>query len=110
MREGSAGNVLRFLDLARETVRMRNTDTLDGHERPPQPLVLCPENLEKIQLVAGNIHQGTLENFDASEGVAIGQRMADNLGLSLGDSITLISPDGDVTPLGTTPRSRAGRE
>jgi hypothetical protein len=28
----------------------------------------------------------------------------ENLGLVLGDTITLISPDGDVTPLGTTPR------
>jgi lipoprotein-releasing system permease protein len=30
--------------------------------------------------------------------------MADNLGLALGDMVTLISPDGDVTPMGTTPR------
>jgi lipoprotein-releasing system permease protein len=33
--------------------------------------------------------------------------MADNLGLALGDSITLVSPDGDVTPFGTTPRVKA---
>jgi hypothetical protein len=37
--------------------------------------------------------------FDA-EGVAIGRRMAKNLGLVLGDTITLISPDGDITPMG----------
>ncbi|TIY09973.1 MAG: FtsX-like permease family protein, partial [Mesorhizobium sp.] len=43
---------------------------------------------------------------DTSEGVAIGSRMADNLGLVLGDTITLIAPDGDVTPLGTTPRMK----
>ena len=35
------------------------------------------------------------------------QRMAEKLGLVLGDTITLISPDGDVTPLGTTPRVKA---
>jgi lipoprotein-releasing system permease protein len=33
--------------------------------------------------------------------------MAENLGLSLGDSINLISPDGDATPFGTTPRMKA---
>ncbi|OWK21600.1 hypothetical protein AJ88_17735 [Mesorhizobium amorphae CCBAU 01583] len=38
--------------------------------------------------------------------MAIGKRMAENLGLVLGDTITLISPDGDVTPLGTTPRMK----
>ena len=65
------------------------------------------EDLAKISLVAGNIREGSLVGFDTSEGVAIGKRMADNLGLILGDSITLVSPDGDVTPLGTTPRVKA---
>lgn len=64
-------------------------------------------DLAKVELVAGNIRQGTLENFDASEGVAIGQRLADSLGLVLGESVTLISPEGDVTPIGTTPRVKS---
>ena len=57
-----------------------------------------------MTLVASNIKQGSLEGFDGGEGVAIGTRMAEALGLVVGDTITLISPDGDVTPLGTTPR------
>lgn len=64
------------------------------------------DDLGKIDIVAKNIKQGSLADFDAGEGVAIGKRMADNLGLTLGDTITLISPDGDVTPLGTTPRMK----
>ncbi|MEO5758318.1 MAG: lipoprotein-releasing ABC transporter permease subunit [Mesorhizobium sp.] len=62
------------------------------------------EDLSKIAIVADNIKQGTLDGFDTGESVAIGKRMAENLGLTLGDTISLISPDGDVTPLGTTPR------
>ncbi len=62
------------------------------------------EDLAKVSMVSDNIRFGTLENFDESEGVAIGSRMANNLGLAPGDTITLISPDGDVTPLGTMPR------
>jgi lipoprotein-releasing system permease protein len=65
------------------------------------------EDLAKTELVANNIRQGSIANFDKSEGVAIGTRMAENLGLRLGDQITLFSPDGDVTPLGTTPRVKA---
>jgi lipoprotein-releasing system permease protein len=65
------------------------------------------DDLGKLSLVANNIKQGSLVGFDAGEGVAIGTRMAESLGLVLGDSITLISPDGDVTPLGTTPRVKA---
>ncbi len=62
------------------------------------------DDLAKLSVVANNIKQGSIVGFDSSEGVAIGQRMANNLGLILGDTITLISPDGDVTPLGATPR------
>lgn len=62
------------------------------------------EDLGRMALVGNNIRQGSLAGFDQSESVAIGSRMAENLGLSLGDVLTLISPDGDVTPLGTTPR------
>jgi len=64
-------------------------------------------DLAKIELVAKNIRQGTLEGFDTSEGVAIGTRMADNLGLGLGDALTLVAPDGDITPMGTNPRVKA---
>lgn len=65
------------------------------------------EDIKRIESVAGNLRWGTLDGFDTGEGVAIGQRMANNLGLLLGDSITLISPEGDVTPFGTTPRVKA---
>ncbi|MER8368549.1 lipoprotein-releasing ABC transporter permease subunit [Mesorhizobium sp. M0991] len=64
------------------------------------------EDLGKITIVANNIKEGSIVGFDTGEGVAIGSRMAENLGLVLGDTITLISPEGDVTPLGTTPRMK----
>jgi lipoprotein-releasing system permease protein len=64
------------------------------------------EDLAKVQLVANNIKQGTLEGFDTSEGIAIGTRMAQSLGVSLGDGIQLISPEGDVTPFGVTARQK----
>ncbi len=33
--------------------------------------------------------------------------MAENLGLSIGDTLRVISPDGDVTPFGVNPRVKA---
>jgi len=65
------------------------------------------QDLKKVDLVAKDLRQGTLDGFDQSGGVAIGTRMAENLGISLGDAVTLVSPDGDVTPFGTTPRVKA---
>ncbi|MBJ6131805.1 lipoprotein-releasing ABC transporter permease subunit [Ochrobactrum sp. Q0168] len=68
---------------------------------------LREEDLEKLKLVSGNIRQGTLQGFDQSGGVAIGTRMAENLGLAVGDTLRVISPDGDVTPFGVNPRVKA---
>ncbi len=62
------------------------------------------QDIKQFPLVAGNIRQGTLDGFDTTGGVAIGARMAENLGLGLGDILTLVSPEGDVTAFGTTPR------
>lgn len=64
-------------------------------------------DLKKMPSIAANIKQGTLDGFDTKEGVAIGTRMAASLGLGLGGDITIISPEGDVTPFGTTPRVKA---
>jgi lipoprotein-releasing system permease protein len=61
-------------------------------------------DLARLPSVANNIRQGTLEGFDAGQGVAIGRRLADQLSLRVGDSVTLVAPRGAVTPMGTTPR------
>ncbi|MEJ1161417.1 lipoprotein-releasing ABC transporter permease subunit [Prosthecomicrobium sp. N25] len=65
------------------------------------------EDLDKITLVSGNVQQGTLEGFDQSKGVAVGEKLAEKLGLRLGDPITIVTPRGNVTPMGVTPRVKA---
>jgi len=39
-----------------------------------------------------------------STNVAVGSRLAENLGVQLGDTITIINPQGRSTPFGTVPR------
>lgn len=63
-------------------------------------------DMAKLDLVYNNVRYGTLEGFDEADGVAIGRRMADNLGLAVGDGIQLVAPEGDVTPFGVTPRQK----
>lgn len=65
---------------------------------------LTEEKLKTLSLVAENIRQGSLDAFEGDNGVAIGAIMARNLGLGLGDTLTLIAPEGDVTAFGTSPR------
>jgi lipoprotein-releasing system permease protein len=64
-------------------------------------------DLDKLASVAKNVKQGTLEGFDEGQGLAIGKRLADQLSLRAGDNLTLVSPRGAVTPMGTTPRIKA---
>jgi lipoprotein-releasing system permease protein len=63
-------------------------------------------DLKAMSVVSANVTQGTLDGFDEG-GVAVGARLAQNLGLSLGDNITLLSPRGAITPFGTAPRVAA---
>ncbi|NIX77446.1 lipoprotein-releasing ABC transporter permease subunit [Microvirga terricola] len=65
------------------------------------------EDIHRIDSIAGNVRQGTLDNFDGSEGVAIGRRLAESLSLQAGDTLTLITPRGASTPFGTAPRVKA---
>src|ERR1700759_30885 len=61
-------------------------------------------DLARLGSIANNTQQGPLEGFDEGQGVAIGARLAEQLSVHAGDNVTLVSPRGAVTPLGTTPR------
>jgi lipoprotein-releasing system permease protein len=54
---------------------------------------------------AGAEAYGDLARFD--EGVAMGSVLARNLGLTVGDKVRLINPNGARTPMGTSPRVNA---
>jgi lipoprotein-releasing system permease protein len=61
-------------------------------------------DLARLGSIANNIQAGTLDGFDQGQGVAIGQRLAEQLSLQVGDNLTLVSPKGASTPMGITPR------
>ena len=65
-----------------------------------------PEDFRVRPTLARNIVRGSAENF-GEDRIAIGARMAQRLGLSVGDQLTLIAPQGNVTAFGTVPRMRS---
>ncbi len=81
-----------------------------------QPLLVTYEGRVEAALVRGNT-QDDIEKLgektvvgdmarvqpDASV-VAIGARMAENIGARVGDTVTIINPAGRTTPFGTVPR------
>jgi lipoprotein-releasing system permease protein len=64
------------------------------------------EDLNSIPAISSNIRSGSLINFSANGGIAIGKRLANSLGVQIGDSIKILSPNGPHTPFGQTPRSK----
>jgi len=65
------------------------------------------ENLKKLDLLYNSAEQGGFDQWDESRGVAIGYRLAQTLGVGIGDQVQIINPDGAMTPFGSTPQIRS---
>lgn len=64
------------------------------------------EDIRKNATIGENVLSGSLASLTpGSEKVGLGVRLAESLGLRVGDGITIISPEGRTTPFGTVPRS-----
>ncbi len=60
---------------------------------------------QDIARLGPKVKAGTLAELKPDAGnVAIGARLAENLGARVGDTITIINPQGRSTPFGTVPR------
>jgi lipoprotein-releasing system permease protein len=68
---------------------------------------ISPGDLARTRIVSGNITTGTLKSFGQGEYggdvIAMGERLAQTLGVGPGDLVTLISPSGAATAFGGAP-------
>jgi lipoprotein-releasing system permease protein len=71
---------------------------------------IAPADLSRLTIVSSNLVGGSLNNWGKGEyggdEIAMGSRLAQDLGLLPGDSVELISPTGAATPFGTSPRRK----
>ena len=65
------------------------------------------EDIKRLPGIAGNVRRGTLEGFDTAGGVAIGAKMAEQLSVRVGDTISVLTARGAATPFGVAPRIKA---
>jgi lipoprotein-releasing system permease protein len=65
------------------------------------------EDLKARPDLADAIVGGSLDDLTGQDAIMIGSRLAANFRLSVGDKITLVSPKGKVTAIGTVPRVRS---
>ena len=64
-----------------------------------------PDDIRARKLVADHIVAGSLADF-GDDNIAIGDRLAQRLGVTVGGQVTLISPEGTDTAFGTMPRMK----
>jgi lipoprotein-releasing system permease protein len=64
------------------------------------------DDLLKKPTIADNIVMGSLDHFEGRDAMILGDALARRLGVAVGQSVTLISPDGYQTVMGSVPRSK----
>ena len=70
-----------------------------------------PELEQYVTDVAESVHRGSLFDLERADGpvlggVVIGEGVAESLGAFVGDEITLVTPNGTLSPMGMMPRPR----
>ncbi len=66
-----------------------------------------PDDLRAKTLVSEAIVRGALDDFAEPTSAVLGQRLARSLGLTVGDTFRLLSPQGSVADFRTAPRTQA---
>jgi len=65
-------------------------------------------DVEARPIIAKNIVAGSLNDYGGErDGILIGARLAQQLGVRVGDAVTLVSPSGNTTVMGTVPRLKS---
>ncbi len=65
------------------------------------------ESIKKLPVLFHSAEMGGWDGWDQSRGVALGYRLAQKLGVSIGDPVTIVTPNGATTPFGSTPQIRS---
>ncbi|MDF2096253.1 lipoprotein-releasing ABC transporter permease subunit [Aquibaculum arenosum] len=68
---------------------------------------MAPEDLERRQQLVSKVVGGRVSDFGRDGGLLAGSRLAQQLGVGAGGDITLLSPQGSETAIGTVPRMKA---
>ena len=68
---------------------------------------VTPEHEDKVEELAQHMAAGSLDALKPGEfGIVLGIDLARSLGVFVGDKVTVIAPEGQVTPAGVLPRLR----
>jgi lipoprotein-releasing system permease protein len=91
-------------------VNVQGMLTYDGSVRGALIRGILPEREERVAEFGNHIKSGTLEALKPGDfGIVLGAELARALAVMVGDKLTLIAPQGQVTPAGIMPRLKQFR-
>jgi lipoprotein-releasing system permease protein len=73
---------------------------------------ITPDSELRVSETLRHLKQGTIERLDSADGlpgIILGSRMAEETGMVLNSNVTVISPQGTLTPFGPRPGSQRFR-
>ena len=115
---GDSKTLVKFDELKNQIVQLNNvikvTPVIEGqvmvsaNQRSNGAVVrgMREIDIKTRTIISSNISHGSIIGMNNRISVIIGSRMAQSLGVNVGDEIKLISPDGNITPFGTIPRMK----
>lgn len=76
-----------------------------GNSVPVLVTGILPEQESRVSQMASHIVQGSFDELQPKTfGIVIGEAIAENLGLGMGDKVLLFTPQANASPLGIIPR------
>lgn len=78
----------------------------NGRALGAQVTAIPYKDFAKRELFSNGVQEGSLAALEEGQGVILGARLAENLGLRVGSTVTLISPQGRSTIAGFIPRMK----
>ncbi len=80
----------------------------EGQTNPVEVFGILPGEQSHVSELPNKMVQGSLDELRAGRfGIVIGQKLAQNLGVTIGDKVTVVVPSATFTPVGVMPRFKA---
>lgn len=77
----------------------------NGQTSPVLTYGVLPESEKAVSVLGSKMVMGQLDNLKTGQfGIVLGAKLANNLGLTLGDKVALLVPTAAMTPVGIFPR------
>ncbi len=67
------------------------------------------QDLKNMALMQKSLKQGSYDSLLDGQHIALGSKLAFQLGVTVNDTVTILSPKGRITPFGTAPRIKTYR-